>query len=98
MQIPTFAHAGSETRRGRPAWARGILAVEMEAVALDAFARAADRKVLCLAYVTNTMAVAERGFEKGEADGPVDALCVPDLLLPLPDDGGARPVATGMPI
>ena len=70
----------------------------MEAAALDAFARAADGTVLCLAHVTNTMAVAERDFEKGEADGTVAALCVLDLLLPLPDDGGARPVATGMPI
>jgi len=78
--------------------ARGILAVEMEAAALYAFARAADRKVLCLAHVTNTMAVAEQDFEKGEADGTVDALRVLELLVPLLDDGGARPVATAAPI
>ena len=35
---------------------KGILAVEMEAAALYAFARARDRKVLCLAHVTNTKA------------------------------------------
>lgn len=56
--------------------AKGILAVEMEAAALYAFARSAGRKVLCLAHVTNTMAVAEQDFEKGEADGTVDALRV----------------------
>ena len=53
---------------------KGILAVEMEAAALYAFARATNKNVLCLAHVTNTMAVAERDFEKGEADGTVDAL------------------------
>jgi uridine phosphorylase len=56
--------------------AKRILAVEMEAAALYAFARAAGRRVLCLAHVTNTMAVAEQDFEKGEADGTVDALRV----------------------
>ena len=64
---------------------KGILAVEMEAAALYAFARAANRKVLCLAHVTNTMAVAEQDFEKGEADGTVDALRVLELLIPLSD-------------
>ena len=64
---------------------KGILAVEMEAAALYAFARAANRKVLCLAHVTNTMAVAEQDFEKGEADGTVDALRVLELLVPLSD-------------
>lgn len=55
---------------------KGILAVEMEAAALYAFARASNSKVLCLAHVTNTMAIAEQDFEKGEADGTVDALRV----------------------
>jgi purine-nucleoside phosphorylase len=53
---------------------KGILAVEMEAAALYAFARASSRKVICLAHVTNTMAIAEQDFEKGEADGTIDAL------------------------
>ncbi|HEY5280075.1 MAG TPA: nucleoside phosphorylase [Pseudolabrys sp.] len=65
--------------------ARGILAVEMEAAALYAFAHAAKRKVLCVAHVTNTMAVAEQDFEKGEADGTVDALRVLELLVKLED-------------
>lgn len=60
--------------------AKGILAVEMEAAALYAFARAANRKVLCLAHVTNTMAVAEQDFEKGEAAGTVDALRVLEAI------------------
>lgn len=56
--------------------ARGVLAVEMEAAALYAFARARGRAVLCLAHVTNTMATAGDDFEKGEADGTDDALVV----------------------
>jgi len=51
------------------AHARGILAVEMEAAALYAFARARGRPVLCLAHVTNQMAVETGDFEKGEEDG-----------------------------
>lgn len=48
---------------------RGILAVEMEAAALYAFAQARRKPVLCLAHVTNQMAVSDGDFEKGEADG-----------------------------
>jgi uridine phosphorylase len=66
--------------------ARGILAVEMEAAALYTFARAAKRRVLCLAHVTNTMAVAEQDFEKGEADGTVDALRVLEAIAAALDD------------
>ena len=60
---------------------RGILAVEMEAAALYAFARAAGVDVLCLAYVTNTMGQSGDDFEKGEADGTADALAVLGALL-----------------
>ena len=56
--------------------AKGALAVEMEAAALYAFARASGARVLCLAHVTNTMGQAEQDFEKGEADGTADALAV----------------------
>ena len=48
---------------------KGVLAVEMEAAALYAFAQARGRAVLCLAYVTNTMAQARDDFEKGEDNG-----------------------------
>jgi uridine phosphorylase len=60
---------------------KGILAVEMEAAALYAFARAMNKSVLCLAHVTNTMAIAEQDFEKGEADGTVDALRVLEAII-----------------
>ena len=54
----------------------GLLAVEMEAAALYAFAEARRKPVLCFAHVTNRMAQIEGDFEKGEADGTVDALIV----------------------
>ena len=60
---------------------KGILAVEMEAAALYAFAHARNTKVLCLAHVTNTMAVADQDFEKGEADGTIDALHVLEAII-----------------
>jgi uridine phosphorylase len=53
---------------------KGLLAVEMEAAALYAFAKARERSVLCLAHVTNTMAQAGDDFEKGEHNGARDAL------------------------
>ena len=56
--------------------AKGLLAVEMEAAALYAFAEARSRPVICFAHVTNQMASVEGDFEKGEADGTVDALAV----------------------
>lgn len=54
----------------------GIVAVEMEAAALYAFAAACERDVVCVAHVTNTMAIAGDDFEKGDADGVHDALAV----------------------
>lgn len=55
---------------------RGILAVEMEAAGLYAFAQARQRAVICLAHVTNQMGIIEGDFEKGEANGAADALAV----------------------
>lgn len=60
---------------------QGILAVEMEAAALYAFARARRAAVLCLAHVTNRMGQAEQDFEKGEADGAAEALAVLSAVL-----------------
>ena len=60
---------------------KGILAVEMEAAALYAFARAAGVRVLCLAHVTNSMGLAGDDFEKGEADGTRDALAVLETVI-----------------
>jgi uridine phosphorylase len=56
--------------------AQNILAVEMEAAALYAFARARGKPVLCFAHVTNRMAVVAGDFEKGEADGAKASLAV----------------------
>ena len=52
----------------------GIMAVEMEAAALYAFAEARKKSVICLAHVTNRMAQAEGDFEKGIEGGSQDAL------------------------
>jgi len=54
--------------------ARGVQAVEMEAAALYAFARARECNVICFAHVTNQMGQIEGDFEKGEAHGATDAL------------------------
>ena len=51
-----------------------ILAVEMEAAALYAFARARSTPVICFAHVTNQMGNVEGDFEKGEEDGSRTAL------------------------
>lgn len=56
--------------------AQGALAVEMEAAALYAFARARGAAVLCFAHVTNQMAQIEGDFEKGEQDGSRTSLDV----------------------
>jgi hypothetical protein len=56
------------------AWA--LLAIEMEAAALYAFARVRDNAVVCFAHVTNQMERVEQDFENGAADGTSDALAV----------------------
>lgn len=60
---------------------QGILAVEMEAAALYAFARAKAAPVLCLAHVTNTMGQAGDDFEKGVNDGTMDAVAVLEAIV-----------------
>jgi uridine phosphorylase len=52
----------------------GLVAVEMEAAALYAFARAQNRPIICFAHVTNQMASIEGDFEKGAENGSRDAL------------------------
>jgi uridine phosphorylase len=54
----------------------GLLAVEMEAAALYAFACARGKAVVCFAHVTNQMGRIEQDFEKGEEDGSVSSLAV----------------------
>lgn len=52
----------------------GILAVEMEAAALYAFATTQHHPIVCFAHVTNQMAQISGDFEKGTANGSHDAL------------------------
>jgi uridine phosphorylase len=59
--------------------AAGVLAVEMEAAALYAFAQVRGKPVLCFAHVTNQMAQIEGDFEKGFADGAEASLRVISL-------------------
>ncbi len=56
--------------------AAGAVCVEMEAAALYAYAAARARDVVCLAHVTNSMAVADDDFEKGDADGATASLAL----------------------
>ncbi len=55
--------------------AEGILAVEMEAAALYAFATARRKPVLCFAHVTNRMGQCG-DFEKGDANGATASLAL----------------------
>lgn len=94
--VPVPVHAGrswttdAPYRETEPAIAaardEGILAVEMEAAALYAFAEARDRPVACFAHVTNQMAVEEGDFEKGEGDGAKDALALTSAAMDACDD------------
>ncbi len=68
-----FRETATEVERHRSA---GVLAVEMEAAALYAFAGATGNPVVCFAHVTNQMASIEGDFEKGAANGSADALRV----------------------
>jgi uridine phosphorylase len=54
--------------------AQRILAVEMEAAALYAFAQAHHKPVICFANVTNQMGNVGEDFEKGVGSGSKDAL------------------------
>jgi uridine phosphorylase len=66
-----YRETPSAIRRARDA---GADCVEMESAALYAYAAARDRDVLCLAHVTNTMAVSGDDFEKGQANGALSAI------------------------
>lgn len=52
----------------------GAVAVEMEAAALYSFAKAKNKNVVCFAHLTNTMGQKAGDFEKGEANGSIEAL------------------------
>ena len=66
----------AKPQRRSAARARDILAVEMEAAALYAFARARGKPVLCLAHVTNQMAVSQRRLRKGRGRRRAASLAV----------------------
>ena len=71
---------------------RGVLAVEMEAAALYAFATARGFPLICFAHVTNCMGQNGGGdFEKGEAEGTVTALRLIGAAVKAFDAGGTLP-------
>lgn len=79
MVIPGRSWTTDAPYRETPAAIRsardaGADCVEMESAALYAYAAARGRPVLCLAHVTNTMAVSGDDFEKGQANGAVAAI------------------------
>ena len=58
----------------------GILAVEMEAAALYAFAAACGVPVICLAHVTNQLGCVEGDFDKGDGNGAFGSI---ELIIAL---------------
>lgn len=60
--------------------AAGVHAVEMEAASLYAYAEATGRAVVCVAHVTNTMAVDGDDFEKGADAGTHRILGLVDAI------------------
>jgi len=60
--------------------AAGIDAVEMEAAALYAYAQARARHVVCIAHVTNVMAIQGDDFDKGHDEGTGRILAVTDAV------------------
>lgn len=65
-----------ETAAIAAAEAEAIACVEMEAAGLYAYATARQRRVVCLAHITNAMAAEGDDFEKGVDNGVHDALAV----------------------
>lgn len=61
----------------------GLYAVEMEAAALYALAEVKGYPILCVAHVTNTMAQAEKDFEKGEQAGNPAFIALISVLVDL---------------
>lgn len=71
----------------RAARERDILAVEMEAAGLYAFAQSTGVRVLCFAHVTNQMAQVEGDFEKGDGDGSTATLALFERIVRAWSDG-----------
>jgi uridine phosphorylase len=68
--------------------AEQIACVEMEAAALYAYAEASGASLVCIAHITNTMAVDGEDFEKGTDNGVHNALAVVRAI--------AAPVVNGL--
>ncbi len=91
LQAPVAVHQGATWTTDAPFRETGtaiahcrdldIMAVEMEAAALYAFAEARQKAVVCFAHVTNQMARAEDDFEKGADGGSQNALQVVALAV-----------------
>ena len=71
--------------------AAGVHAVEMEAAALYAYAAATRRRLVCVAHVTNSMAVDGADFEKGEAAGTHRILALTAAIADRLEHPGQRP-------
>lgn len=54
--------------------AANVHVVEMEAAALYAFAKVKNKKVICFAHITDSMAQNEIDFEKGLENGSISSL------------------------
>jgi len=65
-----------------------LLAVEMEAAALYAFAEARCKDVICFAHVTNRMATIENDFEKGDNMGNTALLQLISAIVKVADVSG----------
>ena len=98
LSVPV--HAGSswttdapfrETKRLIASGRReGIVSVEMEAAALLTLGKVLNKRVVCLAHITNTMATREEDFEKGGDAGLADSLSVCAAALDVALDHAAR--------
>ncbi len=60
--------------------AAGVHTVEMESASLYAYAQATQQDLVCVAHVTNTMAVEGDDFEKGADDGTYRILAVVEAI------------------
>lgn len=70
--------------------AAGVHAVEMEAASLYAYAQATEQDLVCIAHVTNTMAVEGDDFDKGADAGTHRILAVVDAIARGWSDGSSR--------
>jgi purine-nucleoside phosphorylase len=63
---------------------QNIVCVEMEAAALYALSEVKNYRIICFAHLTNSMALSEGDFEKGEEFGSLDTLRLIRSLLSIP--------------